>query len=370
MEQIHVETSNPSHNPQDPSQLLSNAPVGPSTSNDEQIEAVSDQGLSALHSQQPTNVKQQVKGTLQNISSLTDAAGTTMGDSALQLPSQNISHPGTLNTIDNLANQEKTGEEGLQESDKLLTEAPAIKKIRLSDSPTQSTLSKKATELETEHQMPGMTSVEQDAKKSTAKHPVEDQGVVESATNEVNQSSALVSQQENIKTENTRQVKIESPDSKKQLERVTSLEKLADKTNQTENNAVTMTPGQTRSDTDHSGYQSLGTPQQFTSDQHDSEGYSSRNRAESSKNESGLSSTEENKVQEAAKKDTTATAAKHKISLADFQKVAVIGRGSYGEVSLVKKISNNKLFGLKAIDKYFMKKVNYYSNDVPREYLI
>jgi len=46
-----------------------------------------------------------------------------------------------------------------------------------------------------------------------------------------------------------------------------------------------------------------------------------------------------------------------KLTMEDFHKITSIGRGSYGEVFLVKKISNNKLYALKAIDKNFMKKV-------------
>lgn len=48
---------------------------------------------------------------------------------------------------------------------------------------------------------------------------------------------------------------------------------------------------------------------------------------------------------------------KARLSLEDFHKITSVGKGSYGEVFLVKKISNNKLYALKAIDKNFMKKV-------------
>jgi len=47
---------------------------------------------------------------------------------------------------------------------------------------------------------------------------------------------------------------------------------------------------------------------------------------------------------------------KQKLTLDDFQKITSLGRGSYGEVFLVKKIANNKLYALKSIDKNFMKK--------------
>ncbi len=46
-----------------------------------------------------------------------------------------------------------------------------------------------------------------------------------------------------------------------------------------------------------------------------------------------------------------------KLTLDDFHKITTLGKGSYGEVFLVKKTSNNKSYALKAIDKNFMKKV-------------
>jgi len=53
---------------------------------------------------------------------------------------------------------------------------------------------------------------------------------------------------------------------------------------------------------------------------------------------------------------SAATPSKSRVSMEDFQKITSVGRGSYGEVFLVKKISNNKLYALKSIDKNFMKK--------------
>ena len=50
---------------------------------------------------------------------------------------------------------------------------------------------------------------------------------------------------------------------------------------------------------------------------------------------------------------------KPKISIEDFNKIALLGRGSYGEVWLVKKIDTGKSYALKAIDKNFMKKVRF-----------
>ncbi len=61
------------------------------------------------------------------------------------------------------------------------------------------------------------------------------------------------------------------------------------------------------------------------------------------------------------KEETKATEKKEaekKISLEDFLKIASLGRGSYAEVYLVKKLSNEKNYALKAIDKNFMKRVN------------
>jgi 3-phosphoinositide dependent protein kinase-1 len=47
---------------------------------------------------------------------------------------------------------------------------------------------------------------------------------------------------------------------------------------------------------------------------------------------------------------------KARLTMDDFQKITSLGRGSYGEVFLVKKIANGKLYALKSIDKNFMKK--------------
>ena len=97
---------------------------------------------------------------------------------------------------------------------------------------------------------------------------------------------------------------------------------------------------------------------QFISDQHDSEGYNNSNRKtrESLKDISAPSSgTEEGKEKEVLKNQPIK---KPKISLADFQKITLLGRGSYAEVHLVKRVQNqNKIYALKVIDKYFMKKV-------------
>ena len=62
------------------------------------------------------------------------------------------------------------------------------------------------------------------------------------------------------------------------------------------------------------------------------------------------------KVDDSAQPNSAATPSKSRVSMEDFQKITSVGRGSYGEVFLVKKISNNKLYALKAIDKNFMKK--------------
>jgi len=56
---------------------------------------------------------------------------------------------------------------------------------------------------------------------------------------------------------------------------------------------------------------------------------------------------EENQKQESSKP---------KISLSDFQIIGPIGKGAYGEVALVKKITNAKQFALKIIDKNFLRK--------------
>lgn len=69
---------------------------------------------------------------------------------------------------------------------------------------------------------------------------------------------------------------------------------------------------------------------------------------------SAMMKDEENKEEPAS---AMTTSQKTKLTMEDFQKITSVGRGSYGEVFLVKKISNNKLFALKAIDKNFMKKV-------------
>ena len=103
--------------------------------------------------------------------------------------------------------------------------------------------------------------------------------------------------------------------------------------------------------------------QNFISDQHDSEGYqnSHAKTRDSLKDASGLSSSNEEtkSKEEAPKVDQNAAPKKPKISVTDFQKITQLGKGSYGEVSLVKKIPNGtKLYALKTIDKYFMKKVN------------
>ena len=51
------------------------------------------------------------------------------------------------------------------------------------------------------------------------------------------------------------------------------------------------------------------------------------------------------------------TESKSKTSLDDFQIIAPLGKGSYGEVVLVKKKSNGKQYALKVIDKHFLRKV-------------
>jgi len=68
---------------------------------------------------------------------------------------------------------------------------------------------------------------------------------------------------------------------------------------------------------------------------------------ESKKSESRSNTMEENQKQESSKS---------KISLSDFQIIGPIGKGAYGEVALVKKITNAKQFALKIIDKNFLRK--------------
>ena len=98
--------------------------------------------------------------------------------------------------------------------------------------------------------------------------------------------------------------------------------------------------------------------QNFTSDQNDSEDYNTSRVEGSSREESAPSGNEETKSKDNEVRKESGQ--KAKLSLLDFHKVTVIGRGSYGEVSLVKKLSSNKVYALKAIDKYFMKKVKIY----------
>lgn len=57
------------------------------------------------------------------------------------------------------------------------------------------------------------------------------------------------------------------------------------------------------------------------------------------------------------KKEDNQKQSANKLSVADFNKIANLGKGSYAEVALVKKITTGKNYALKTIDKNFMKKV-------------
>jgi hypothetical protein len=48
---------------------------------------------------------------------------------------------------------------------------------------------------------------------------------------------------------------------------------------------------------------------------------------------------------------------KEKLSMGDFVKLRTLGKGSYAEVALVQKLSDNQQYALKSIDKNFMVKV-------------
>ncbi len=57
------------------------------------------------------------------------------------------------------------------------------------------------------------------------------------------------------------------------------------------------------------------------------------------------------------KKDDIRKLALSKLSFADFNKVSSLGKGSYAEVSHVKKITTGESYAMKTIDQNFMKKV-------------
>lgn len=46
-----------------------------------------------------------------------------------------------------------------------------------------------------------------------------------------------------------------------------------------------------------------------------------------------------------------------KVTIADFEILGPLGKGSYGEVSMVKRIDTDNFYALKAIDKHFLFKV-------------
>ena len=48
----------------------------------------------------------------------------------------------------------------------------------------------------------------------------------------------------------------------------------------------------------------------------------------------------------------------NKVTLNDFQIITVLGRGSYGEVMMVKKNDTGQQYAMKIIDKNFLSKVN------------
>jgi len=59
------------------------------------------------------------------------------------------------------------------------------------------------------------------------------------------------------------------------------------------------------------------------------------------------------------RKDDTQKQGLSKLSVADFNKIRNLGKGSYAEVALVRKITTGKQYALKTIDEKFMKKVIY-----------
>lgn len=306
-----------SHNPLSPSNRLND--FGPN------------QTSSALFAKTSPNEHEPLKGTYNALpTSISDT--TTTYESGLQYPSHDILNTGTLHTLDsqtaNESNKENINLEQLQGKDHIVD---LLDKNKENGSISQGE-QYKGTDIKDETTL-GQKDLnkikdQKDETNGDKKYSFKNLRV---ETNKPSESSEVQNiQQIRSDTDRSETLSLDLPINKEQT------------------NAQTISPPKDLS-------KSIQSDQQFTSDQQDSEGYSSHRRVEDSPRESsGLSSTEESKRREAPRKET---GHRPKITLADFQTVTLIGRGSYGEVSLVKKISNNKVYALKAIDKYFMKKV-------------
>jgi len=360
METLDIRANSSQQRPLNPSTHLTNPPNNiPTSTLSPQKSSSSQETSPALtsHIQSDNLTPQKAKN---NDEPATETDVTTMADSKLNLPSQNISQAGTIHI------------DGRHSPSSPIKEDETAGNI-------QKPVVNSSTSIEEAQNLVGEKSLAENLQNNinnpeNIKIPLKEEGSDESPEpvnndKKIEENMALKDSgktEEDDRKQPFKKLRIETNKKTEANENIKPEKSKFDTEGEGPNhespnkNTQPMIPLQKGSDKGSSSKDEVG--QNFISDHHDSEGYNNSHAKtrDSLKDASGLSSSnEETKSKEEAPKVDQAAPKKPKISVTDFQKITLLGKGSYGEVSLVKKIPNGtKLYALKTIDKYFMKKVS------------